>query len=222
MSKHLYIYVLFALAIIVSGCVIADFHFYPSFEKRPIIDLDANFPRCFPFIIDPAPYRTSIEMPKLAPPSIQLRPTTAHKAWVKVRHEGLFSWPVVAKHFWISSSYGPRKNPDGWGFHSGIDMAAPKGTPVYAAKDGVVREAAYSASYGNYIILEHEQDFKTRYAHLDSMLVEKDTVLKKGDLIGRVGATGSVRKSKWGRSASHLHFEVHAQGKPVDPFCYLI
>ncbi len=230
MSERIVLFSWSAVIVIISGCIIADYHFSPNIEKKEWVrTLDEEgrmIHQSFPFVINPLPsYRSSFTtevIPKLLPPSIRIKPATAHKAWKKARQEALFDWPLESTVFWISSQYGRRKNPEGWGFHAGIDMAAPKGTPVYAAQDGIIGEATYSPSYGKYIILEHESDYKTRYAHLDKILVASGSTVNKGDLIGRVGATGAVRKSRWGRSASHLHFEVYAQGKTVNPFCFLI
>ena len=75
------------------------------------------------------------------------------------------------QHLWVSSLFGSRKLGGTKGFHAGIDLAAPRGTPVYAAEAGIIIEAAYSAGYGNYILIAHNRKFKTRYAHLDKILV---------------------------------------------------
>ena len=140
----------------------------------------------------------------------------------KLCRQALFAWPLEASSFWLSSPYGPRKNTDGtWGFHRGIDLAALRGTLVKAARSGIVVKADYSASYGNNIVIEHDNNFKTRYAHLDKILVRPKQKVIQGTCIGRVGATGSVRKSKRGGDASHLHFEIYRNGEQVNPFYYL-
>jgi|ERR1700733_5156626 len=131
-----------------------------------------------------------------------------------------FRWPIDRSQFWLSSFFGPRKKPDHtWGFHFGIDMAAVKGTPIIAAADGLIVEAHFHPGYGNTILISHNNKYKTRYAHLDKMLVCVGQKVEKGTLIGKVGATGAVRKKK-GRDASHLHFEVYAHGKQVNPLPY--
>ena len=150
-----------------------------------------------------------------------IKPATAHATWKKLHREALFAWPVAAEHFWVSSLFGPRKLGGRHGFHAGLDMAAPRGTPVYAAGAGIIVEACFSAGYGNYILIAHNRKFKTRYAHLDKILVHVGQNVCSGDCIGRVGATGFVRKSRRGGSASHLHFEVYMKGKPVNPFFFL-
>ena len=150
-----------------------------------------------------------------------IRPAKAHVLWKKLQREPLFAWPLQSDHFWVSSLFGPRKLGGRHGFHAGVDLAAPRGTPVYAAAGGVIDEACYSAGYGNYILIAHNRKFKTRYAHLDKIHVRSGQVVNSGDCIGRVGATGFVRKSRRGGSASHLHFEVYMKGKPVNPFFFL-
>ncbi len=150
-----------------------------------------------------------------------IKPATAHASWKKLHREALFAWPVAPENFWVSSLFGPRKLGGRYGFHAGVDMAAPRGTPVHAAGAGIIVEACYSAGYGNYILIAHNRKFKTRYAHLDKILVRVGQNVCSGDCIGRVGATGFVRKSRRGGSASHLHFEVYMKGKPVNPFFFL-
>ena len=132
-----------------------------------------------------------------------------------------FSWPVDRKKFWLSSLFGPRRLRNrGWKFHYGIDMAALKGTPVKAAATGIVLESFWNNGYGNCIIIAHNKKYKTRYAHLDKRLVKVGQKVKRGQVIGKVGDTGLVRKS--GRDASHLHFEVYAFGKHVNPLSVLV
>lgn len=132
-----------------------------------------------------------------------------------------FMWPIDKSKFWISSFYGPRKKPNGQqGFHYGIDMAAVKHTPVIAAADGYVEQAYDDAiSYGKTIVIKHGENLKTRYAHLQSILVKVGQKVVKGAVIGRVGDTGYVRKQ--GRDASHLHFEIYELGKRVNPLYFL-
>jgi murein DD-endopeptidase MepM/ murein hydrolase activator NlpD len=132
-----------------------------------------------------------------------------------------FIWPIDRSSFWLSSFYGPRKKPNGqWGFHRGIDMAAVKGTPVKAAAGGVVVEARYAQGYGKTVVVAHNAKYKTRYAHLNSILVKVGQKVERGDRVGRVGATGFVR-SKRGGDASHLHLEVYVFGKQVNPMYFL-
>lgn len=139
--------------------------------------------------------------------------------------EGQFLWPIDRSQFWVSSKFGPRRKGDGtWGYHYGIDMAAPKRTPVKPARDGIVVEASYSAKgYGKTIVIAHDKRFKTRYAHLDQIYVKLgQKVHAEKDIIGCVGYTGNVIGKKGSRSASHLHFEVKEHGRHIDPLYVLV
>ena len=130
-----------------------------------------------------------------------------------------FIWPVAKKNFWVSYGFGPRRHPSGrWEFHRGVDLAAPLGTPVFSAADGVVVQAESSAGgYGKVVVVEHTSKFKTRYAHLSRILVNVGDELRQGDILGKVGATGNVR----GKNGVHLHFEVMVYDKRVNPFYFL-
>ncbi len=132
----------------------------------------------------------------------------------------LFTLPIERSKFWLSSCFGPRRNPNGqWGFHTGIDMAAHRGTNVKAAASGVVEQASYVAGYGNTIVIKHDDIYKTRYAHLDVIVVQVGQKVIKGDLVGKVGDTGFTRKS--GKDASHLHLELYEKGKQINPLSLL-
>jgi len=135
--------------------------------------------------------------------------------------EKIFILPIDKDKFWLSSPFGLRKTPSGkFKFHFGIDMAALKGTNVNASSNGIVTEAKYSKSYGKTIVITHNNKFKTRYAHLDQILVKLGDTIKQGALIGRVGSTGNVRKGKMSKDPSHLHFEIHRFGQPVNPYFF--
>lgn len=135
------------------------------------------------------------------------------------QHDIEFQWPVDKKLFWMSSFFGPRKKPNGsLGFHYGLDMAALTGTPVYAIAQGRVVEISYNPKgYGKSIVVAHSAKYKSRYAHLDSMCVRNGQYVRKGQRIGKVGATGNVR----GKNASHLHLEIMLFGKKVNPLYIL-
>lgn len=98
--------------------------------------------------------------------------------------------------------------------HSGVDLAAPTGTPVYATADGIVSRADWFGSYGNYIQIEHGGEMQTRYAHLSGYAISAGDRVKKGDLIGFVGSTGRS-------TGPHLHYEVRIAGDAVDPAPYM-
>jgi len=147
---------------------------------------------------------------KVVKPSVRYAP----------RRDFVFSWPVDIESFWLSSLFGPRKRPNGQvEFHHAIDMAAMKGTPVKAAAMGTVIVAQTLSGFGNCIMIEHNKHYKTRYAHLHRIGVRVGQVVQEGQYIGSVGDTGLVRKS--GRDASHLHFEVHQDGRRVNPLAFL-
>ena len=117
----------------------------------------------------------------------------------------------------LTSSYGMRSHPvlGGLRKHTGIDLAAPTGTPVYATADGVVSRADWYSSYGLYISLEHGASLQTRYAHLSRLAVASGDVVKKGDVIGYVGSTGRS-------TGPHLHYEVRVDGVAVNPIPYMM
>ncbi len=121
----------------------------------------------------------------------------------------LFVWPVRG---YVSSGYGYRISPftGARQFHSGLDIAAPQGTPVKAAMYGRVVDTGYDTNSGNYIIISHHGGYKTLYAHLDVIRVKPGTAVKTGDRIGDVGSTGLS-------TGSHLHFSVYKYGVTVNP-----
>jgi murein DD-endopeptidase MepM/ murein hydrolase activator NlpD len=96
--------------------------------------------------------------------------------------------------------------------HKGLDFAAPTGTPIYAAGDGVVERANRFGAYGNYIRIRHNDTFKTAYAHLNGFAkgIRKGTRVKQGQVIGYVGNTGRS-------TGPHLHYEVIKNGQKVNP-----
>lgn len=109
-----------------------------------------------------------------------------------------------------SSGFGRR-----WGrMHQGVDIDADYGDDVFSADGGVVSFAGTLGTYGNLIEIDHQNGYKTRYAHLSSINVSKGDTLTKGEFIGKVGATGRV-------TGPHLHFEVIVNGKAQDPMNYL-
>ncbi len=127
--------------------------------------------------------------------------------------EYLLGWGFIKPcRGWISSGYGWRRDPFSRQrrFHHGIDLAVPKGTPVYAARDGIVTYAGWMGAYGQLIIIKHSQGYSTRYAHNSATLVKKGQKIKQGQLIARVGNTGRS-------TGSHLHFEIRRWGKPINP-----
>jgi murein DD-endopeptidase MepM/ murein hydrolase activator NlpD len=98
-------------------------------------------------------------------------------------------------------------------FHSGIDLAAPTGTPVHAAAAGVAK-VVDGPGYGLHVIVTHDRETLTLYGHLSAALVKTGDSVSRGELIGLVGSTGMS-------TGPHLHFEVRWQGSPVDPVAWL-
>lgn len=137
----------------------------------------------------------------------------------EINSNAVFSWPLAQDSFWISSFFGPRRMGKSVRMHAGIDLAALKGTSVMAAAGGRVIRACYEFGYGNTIVIEHNRKYKTRYAHLDEILVDQGQIVSRGQKIGAVGDTGFVQAE--GNNASHLHFEVYAFSKQVNPIRYL-
>jgi murein DD-endopeptidase MepM/ murein hydrolase activator NlpD len=97
--------------------------------------------------------------------------------------------------------------------HEGIDISAKKGTPIFAAADGVVKLARYNGGYGNCVYIDHIYGFETRYGHMDKMLVRVGQKIKRGDKIGLVGKTGLAK-------GPHLHYEIRHNNKILDPRQY--
>ncbi|MDP6951529.1 MAG: peptidoglycan DD-metalloendopeptidase family protein, partial [Alphaproteobacteria bacterium] len=114
----------------------------------------------------------------------------------------------------LSSRFGPRRHPvQGYTkMHQGIDFAAPRGTPIYAAGDGVVERASRYSSYGNYIRIRHNSEYSTAYAHLKSYAkgIYAGKRVVQGQIIGYVGSTGRS-------TGPHLHYEIFHHGKQVNP-----
>jgi len=134
---------------------------------------------------------------------------------------GRLLWPIP--HATISQGFGPTSyafeaSYAGFAhFHTGIDLAVPLGTPVFAAADGVVMLARPMADsggqlvgYGNYVIIQHDAGLKTLYGHLLTIGVKEGDVVHRGQLIGLVGSTGNS-------TGPHTHFEVRIENSPVDP-----
>lgn len=110
----------------------------------------------------------------------------------------------------ISSYFGPR-----WGStHVALDIAAPRGTTIYASDGGTVTKAAWSGSYGNLVVINHGNGFETYYGHCSSIDVKVGQKVGKGEKIAAVGATGNA-------TGNHVHFEVRKNGTPLNPLNYI-
>jgi murein DD-endopeptidase MepM/ murein hydrolase activator NlpD len=122
-------------------------------------------------------------------------------------------WPVDGR---LLSPFGKREDPfSGEGaMHKGVDLSSPMGTPVRVTADGVVIFAQQESGYGKLIVVEHGGGIQTFYAHLSKFYVTTGHEVRRGDLIGAVGMTGRV-------TAPHLHYEVHINGVPMNPYRWL-
>lgn len=112
----------------------------------------------------------------------------------------------------ITSPFGGRSDPfnRSKAFHSGLDMAAPTGTPIYSTAEGVVTFSGQQRGYGNVVKIRHAFGFETVYAHLSKSRVQVGERVERGKLIADMGSTGRS-------TGSHLHYEVRIDGQPVDP-----
>ncbi len=116
----------------------------------------------------------------------------------------------------IASGFGYRIDPvyKVTKFHAGLDFTAPQGTPIYATADGTVREAGFnSGGYGNAVEINHGYGYTTLYGHMVRVKARSGQSIKRGEVIGYVGSTGKS-------TGPHCHYEVHRNGKPIDPVFY--
>jgi murein DD-endopeptidase MepM/ murein hydrolase activator NlpD len=125
-----------------------------------------------------------------------------------------FRFPL--RNFRLTSPYGMRQNPvtGRLRLHEGLDLAAPAGTDVYAAADGVVTETGDDPVYGRYIIIKHGENWASLYGHLQKIETVLRSEVQSGSLIGKVGSTGQS-------TGPHLHFELRRNGQAQDPGKYL-
>ncbi len=118
-----------------------------------------------------------------------------------------YLWPARGV---VTSRFGSR-----WRrHHSGVDIAAPRGTPIHAARDGRVVRAGWYGGYGLVVILDHGDGMETWYGHASALLVRAGQWVRRGQVIARVGCTGAC-------TGPHVHFELRVRGQPVNPLRYL-
>lgn len=117
----------------------------------------------------------------------------------------------------MTSPFGMRLHPilKTYKMHTGIDYAAPNGTPIYSMADGKVIVSEYSNGYGNYVVIDHGNGLSTLYSHNSSNLVSVGEIVKGGQAVAKMGETGYA-------TGPHVHFEVRVNGKPVNPAPYVI
>ena len=114
------------------------------------------------------------------------------------------------------SDFGYRVDPitKGIRMHEGVDLGAPSGTPIYASADGIVISSGWNMGYGLTVDVDHGYGFISRYAHCRTILVKSGDVIKRGQVLATVGATGRT-------TCPHLHYEVHVSGVKVNPAYYI-
>jgi murein DD-endopeptidase MepM/ murein hydrolase activator NlpD len=121
-----------------------------------------------------------------------------------------FRFPL--RSYRLTSPFGPRISPITGTLrnHSGLDLAAPMGTDVYAARTGIVTEQGNDPVYGNYVVVSHDDNWVSLYGHLSVISTTLRSRVQSGGLIGKVGSTGQS-------TGPHLHFELKQNGKAQDP-----
>ena len=129
---------------------------------------------------------------------------------------GGWSWPLSG-YTHVASSFGYRICPfHGRELHRGVDITAPGGTPIMAARSGVVLVSTYGSSYGNYVTIAHSDGTRSLYAHMSSRAISAGSTVSRGQVIGYVGSTGSA-------TGNHLHFEIwtgSSSNSCVNPLSY--
>jgi murein DD-endopeptidase MepM/ murein hydrolase activator NlpD len=118
-------------------------------------------------------------------------------------------WPA---HGWLTGTFGGRSDPFSGepAFHQGLDISTDKGEPVFATADGTIESASYTGDYGNLVVIRHGFGLTTRYGHMSAFAVKPGQTVKRGAVIGYVGATGRA-------TGSHLHYEILANGQLINP-----
>ena len=118
-------------------------------------------------------------------------------------------WPTFG---WLTGTFGGRPDPFTGepAFHQGLDISTEKGREVYATANGTVESAQFTGPYGNLIVLRHDFGLATRYGHLSRFSVKPGASVQRGDVIGFVGSTGRS-------TGAHLHYEILANGKLINP-----
>ena len=122
------------------------------------------------------------------------------------------TWPTKEAKRRINSKFGNRRDPitNKWRHHGGVDISADYGSSVLATADGVVKFSGYDQFLGHLIQVDHGYGTETWYGHLSKRVVSKGDVVKRGTVVGKVGSTGRS-------TGPHIHYEVHVDGKRVDP-----
>lgn len=116
----------------------------------------------------------------------------------------------------LTSSYGVRSDPfNGRArMHKGIDIPGPIGTPIYATADGIVSRSQWVSGYGNLVEIGHGNGIQTRYGHMSKLIVQPNSRVRRGQIIGLMGSTGRS-------TGSHLHYEVRVDGAAINPLPFV-
>lgn len=149
---------------------------------------------------------------KAPPPAPSPSPTTTpgQQSTQKPVTQPAPGWVLPTRGYTVSSGFGQR-----WGtLHAGVDLAAPSGTPIVAARSGTVTLARWYGGYGYAVEIDHGDGIETLYGHNSQLLVSAGQRVSAGERISLMGSTGDS-------TGPHLHFEVHVSGDPVDPIPYL-
>lgn len=158
------------------------------------------------------------DVSRLLPFSDEVSVSSENKAFVQQgeesKKETAVKFTAPLKSLEVTSAYGKRQLEGSEQFHKGIDLAAQENESIFAACDGEVTIAQQDDSYGNYVVITHDNNLKTLYAHCSKLIVKKGDKVKAGDKIALAGQTGQAY-------GVHLHFEVLVSGKNADPCGYL-
>lgn len=138
---------------------------------------------------------------------------------LKGRREQLAAMPaIMPTSGWLTSNFSRMRRHPVLGVtrpHEGIDVTAPVGTPIEAPADGRVIAAGWESGYGNTITIDHGYGIQTKFAHASKLLAKRGARVQRGERIALVGSTGLA-------TGPHLHYEVHVNGRPVDPLRYVL
>ena len=125
----------------------------------------------------------------------------------------LFIYPIQGR---LTSPFGYRSDPftGARSFHTGVDLAAPIGTPVKATLDGRIAETGFNRIFGNYVIITHDRGYQSLYGHLSAVSVKRGQYVTQGAIVGAVGNTGYS-------TGPHLHLSIYKNGSLINPFSVL-
>lgn len=133
--------------------------------------------------------------------------------YLRILEKTPFGRPLPTK---VTSPFGPRRDPlnKRKAFHEGLDFKGRTSDKIHATAAGTVKVSTYSKGWGHYIVIDHHNGYKTLFAHLSKRLVKRGAEVQRGMTIGLVGSSGRS-------TGSHLHYEIHLHGKPINPMQYV-